>query len=82
MNLADDAGKLAWEGARMTEPIQAPSAASSSVGPATLQAAPAVRCPRCESAILIVRHCKALCERCGYVESCEDNFVPNQRNPA
>ncbi len=40
-----------------------------------------VRCPMCESGILVARHCKSLCERCGYVESCEDNFVPNQENP-
>ncbi len=29
----------------------------------------------------MVRHCKAICLGCGYVESCEDNFVPNQNNP-
>lgn len=39
-------------------------------------------CPQCESAELIVRQCKRLCERCGYVESCEDSFIPNQANPA
>jgi len=39
-------------------------------------------CPRCESAHLIVRHCKTLCPQCGYVESCEDNFIPTQATPA
>ncbi len=37
------------------------------------------RCPRCQSGHLIDRHCKALCEVCGYVESCEDIFP---RSPA
>ena len=40
-----------------------------------------LRCPMCEAATLIRRHCKTLCERCGYVESCEDSFVPNQAAP-
>ena len=40
-----------------------------------------LRCPQCESSTLVDRLCKRLCERCGYVESCEDNFVPNQANP-
>ena len=35
-------------------------------------------CPQCEQASLVARHCKLICERCGYVESCEDNFVPSQ----
>ena len=39
-------------------------------------------CPRCESEQLIRRHCKTLCPRCGYVESCEDNFIPTQATPA
>lgn len=38
-------------------------------------------CPLCESAHLTGRHCKFLCPNCGYVESCEDNFVPNQDSP-
>ena len=38
-------------------------------------------CPQCESGYLFLQHCKAVCENCGYVESCEDNFVPNQDNP-
>ncbi len=38
-------------------------------------------CPACESAALVGRHCKRLCPICGYVESCEDNFLPNQQNP-
>jgi len=40
-----------------------------------------IACPMCESAELVVRHCKAICESCGYVESCEDNFVPTGANP-
>ena len=35
-------------------------------------------CPQCEQGSLVARHCKLVCERCGYVESCEDNFVPSQ----
>jgi hypothetical protein len=31
-------------------------------------------CPQCESADLTDRHCKLICENCGYVESCEDLF--------
>jgi hypothetical protein len=38
-------------------------------------------CPRCERGYLILRQCKLLCERCGYVESCEDSFLPMQANP-
>ncbi len=38
-------------------------------------------CPQCESGILTLRHCKAVCERCGYVESCEDNFVSPPAGP-
>ncbi|MBI1826175.1 MAG: hypothetical protein HY287_17835 [Planctomycetes bacterium] len=41
-----------------------------------------VLCPMCEASHLTARHCKSVCERCGYVESCEDNFVPNQANPS
>lgn len=33
-------------------------------------------CPQCRMGYLIVRHCKSVCEQCGYVESCEDNFAP------
>ncbi|MCH7632260.1 MAG: hypothetical protein IIB59_03520 [Planctomycetes bacterium] len=40
-----------------------------------------LRSPQCESSTRVDRLCKRLCERCGYVESCEDNFVPNQANP-
>jgi len=32
-------------------------------------------CPICEAAVLTHRHCKTICEACGYVESCEDNFA-------
>ena len=38
-------------------------------------------CPRCETGHLIYRQCTLICEGCGYVESCEDNFVPIQANP-
>ena len=38
-------------------------------------------CPQCGIGRLIIRDCKVLCESCGYVESCEDVFVPNQDNP-
>ena len=41
----------------------------------------AVLCPMCRSAVLAARHCKKLCELCGYVESCEDNFLPLAGNP-
>ena len=40
-----------------------------------------VTCPLCEWKVLERRQCKSVCPGCGYVESCEDNFVPNQRNP-
>ena len=39
-------------------------------------------CPMCQAAILVARHCKLICERCGYVESCEDNFPPNPAPPS
>lgn len=39
-------------------------------------------CPMCETEDLIRRLCKTLCPSCGYVESCEDSFVPNQANPS
>ncbi len=31
-------------------------------------------CPRCQRGRLTDRHCKSICELCGYVESCEDIF--------
>ena len=31
-------------------------------------------CPRCRFGQLSSRHCKRICELCGYVESCEDLF--------
>lgn len=40
-----------------------------------------VVCPLCEGECLVKRHCKLVCERCGYVESCEDNFAPVQAAP-
>ena len=41
-----------------------------------------VLCPLCETSYLTLRHCKIVCEQCGYVESCEDNFLPMQDPPA
>ncbi len=38
-------------------------------------------CPLCERSGLKERHCKLVCEGCGYVESCEDNFVPMSSIP-
>jgi ribosomal protein S27AE len=38
-------------------------------------------CPQCETGFLALRQCQLVCDRCGYVESCEDNFVPTQLNP-
>lgn len=34
-----------------------------------------LHCPLC-SRQLTQRHCKRLCENCGYTESCEDLFGP------
>ena len=31
-------------------------------------------CPQCQFGQLESRHCKRICELCGYVESCEDVF--------
>ncbi len=31
-------------------------------------------CPQCQLGELTSRHCTALCELCGYIESCEDLF--------
>jgi len=31
-------------------------------------------CPQCGTSDLTARHCKAVCEQCGYTESCEDLF--------
>ena len=39
------------------------------------------RCPQCECGFLVIQQCRLICENCGYVEGCEDNFVPNQDNP-
>ena len=58
---------MATEGVRVSAASRDPSSAT---------------CPICEAASLQRRHCKSVCERCGYVESCEDNFVPNEENPA
>ncbi|KAA0220863.1 MAG: hypothetical protein EDS66_11620 [Planctomycetota bacterium] len=38
-----------------------------------------VTCPLCGGGVLLRRQCKSLCDRCGYVESCEDNFLPQDR---
>jgi len=40
-----------------------------------------VICPQCRMGGLTIRHCKSICERCGYVESCEDNFALSTANP-
>ena len=40
-----------------------------------------VTCPLCERTVLDRRHCKSICPGSGYVESCEDNFIPNRANP-
>lgn len=32
-------------------------------------------CPQCGADSWLHRHCHTICEACGYVESCEDNFV-------
>lgn len=42
---------------------------------------PCLLCPQCENGTLRNRPCERFCERCGYVESCEDNFLPMQMNP-
>ncbi len=34
-------------------------------------------CPRCQRGYLTDRHCKSVCELCGYVESCEDILRPS-----
>ncbi len=39
------------------------------------------RCPQCERPALVARHCKTICPACGYVESCEDNFLPLRAHP-
>ena len=31
-------------------------------------------CPQCQLGQLNFRHCKRICELCGYIESCEDLF--------
>ena len=31
-------------------------------------------CPQCQLGQLSSRHCKRICELCGYIESCEDVF--------
>lgn len=31
-------------------------------------------CPQCGRETLTDRHCKVVCEQCGYTESCEDIF--------
>ena len=43
---------------------------------------PELACPACGCGVLIRQLCKSLCERCGYVESCEDIFVSTQTSPS
>ncbi len=38
-------------------------------------------CPQCEREYLTTRRCRTVCEECGYVESCEDNFLPTRATP-
>ena len=32
-------------------------------------------CPQCEAEYLVLQGCARLCHRCGYTESCEENFA-------
>jgi len=45
------------------------------------RAAQRARCPVCERVALVRRHCRTICPVCGYVESCEVNFIPNEASP-
>lgn len=45
------------------------------------QLQPPLTCPRCQRGLLESRHCKRLCAACGYFESCEDNFLPQELSP-
>ena len=38
-------------------------------------------CPQCQLGQLYTRHCKCICELCGYIESCEDVFPRVPRDP-
>ena len=38
--------------------------------------APGPVCPQCEADSLVAQRCKRICRCCGYVESCEDLFLP------
>ncbi len=42
--------------------------------PELYEANESVTCPQCQRHELESRHCKLICQACGYVESCEDNF--------
>jgi len=42
---------------------------------------PPLMCPRCQRGTLNDRQCKRWCNACGYVESCEDNFLPLEATP-
>lgn len=59
----------------------ASAAASAALADSAAARGSAVQCPMCERASLVRRHCKTLCESCGYVESCEDNFLPLEEYP-
>ncbi|MCK6485677.1 MAG: hypothetical protein L6R00_16235 [Phycisphaerae bacterium] len=39
-------------------------------------------CPRCGTRGMSQQHCKVWCERCGYVESCEDVCLTAPTRPA
>lgn len=38
-------------------------------------------CPICQAVPLRACHCKLICDGCGYVESCEDNFISTEEQP-
>ena len=38
-----------------------------------------LKCPQCQLGYLTSRHCKSVCELCGYIESCEDIFPSQER---
>lgn len=54
--------------------------ASSSCSPSQ-QVKPTLMCPRCQRGTLSDLQCKRWCGICGYVESCEDNFLPLEATP-
>jgi hypothetical protein len=61
--------------------MREPASTATTSGGASAVLPSGLVCPQCERASLVSRHCKTLCETCGYVESCEDNFLPQEENP-